>query len=126
MTATAMSSRWLQRKRAVDSAMRVGGGGEEEAIMTVAAMLPHEGRRRSDRNDDDGKEEVVEVRWTTITRPPRRREVAAGKRMGLRSPQGGRRMGAVTTKSAKTCGGSYDGGGNVVSRKQAVGQSRRR
>jgi hypothetical protein len=30
-------------------------------------------------------------------------------------------MGAVTTKSAKTRGGNYDGGGNVVSRKQAVG-----
>ena len=26
MTATTMSSRWLQQKRAVDSAMRVGGG----------------------------------------------------------------------------------------------------
>jgi hypothetical protein len=26
ITATEMSSRWLQRKRAVDSAMRVGGG----------------------------------------------------------------------------------------------------
>ena len=26
MTATAMSLRWLQRKQAVDSAMRVGGG----------------------------------------------------------------------------------------------------
>jgi hypothetical protein len=35
-------------------------------------------------------------------------------------------MGVVTTKSAKTRGGNYDGGGNVVSRKQAVGRSRRR
>jgi hypothetical protein len=26
MTVTAMSSRWLQQKRVVDSAMRVGGG----------------------------------------------------------------------------------------------------
>jgi hypothetical protein len=30
-------------------------------------------------------------------------------------------MRAVTTKSATTRGGNYDGGGNVVSRKQAVG-----
>jgi hypothetical protein len=35
-------------------------------------------------------------------------------------------MGAVTTKSAKTCGGNYDGGCNVVSQKQAVGRSRQR
>ena len=26
-------------------------------------------------------------------------------------------MGVVTTKSAKTCGGNYDGGGNVASRR---------
>ena len=84
-------------------------------MMTAAAMLPREGRRRGDRDDDDGEEEVVEVRWTTTTRPSWRQEVAAGKRTGLRSPQGGRRMGAVRMKSAKTRGGNYDGGSNVVS-----------
>ena len=63
--------------------------------MTAAAMLSRESRRWGDRDDDDGEEEVVEVRWTTTTRPSRRREVAAGKRAGSRSPQGGRRMGAV-------------------------------
>ena len=57
-------------------------------MMTAAAMSPCEGRRWGDRDDDDGKEEVVEVRWTTTTRPSRRREVAAGERAGLRSPQG--------------------------------------
>ena len=92
-------------------------------MMMAAAMLPREGRRWGDRDDDDGKEEVVEVRWTTTTRPSRHREVAAGERAGSRSPQGGRRMGVVTTKLAKTRGGNYDGGGNVVSRKQAVGRS---
>ena len=51
----------------------------------------------------------MEVRWTITTRPSRRQEVAAGKRAGSRSPQGGWRMGAVTTKSAKTRGGNYDG-----------------
>ena len=95
-------------------------------MMTVAAMLPREGRRWGDRDDDDSDEEVMEVRWMTTMRPSRRREAAAGKRAGSRSPQGERRMGAVTTKSAKTCGGNYDGGGNVVSQKQAVGRSRRR
>ena len=89
--------------------------------MTVGAMLPCEGRRWGDCDDDEGEEEVVEVRWMTTTRPSWRREVAAGERAGSRSPQGGRRMGAVTTKSAKTRGGNYDGSGNVVSRKQAVG-----
>jgi len=84
-------------------------------------MLPREGRRWGDRDNDDGEEEVVEVRWTTTTRPSRHHEVAAGKRADLRSPQGGWRMGAVMTKSAKTRGGNYDGGGNVVSQKQAVG-----
>jgi len=116
------------------AAMKAGGGQrdesgrgeEEEAMMTVAAMLPREGGRWGDRDNDDGEEEVVEVRWTTMTRPSRHREVAAGKRAGLRSPQEGRRMGAVTMKSAKTCGGNYDGGGNVVLRMQAVGRSRRR
>jgi len=77
-------------------------------IMAVA-MLPCEGRRWGDRDDNDGEEEVVEVMWTTTTRPSWCREVAAGKRAGLRSPQGGRRMGAVTTKSAKTRGGNYEG-----------------
>jgi hypothetical protein len=93
--------------------------------MTAGAILPCKGRRWGDRDGDDGEEEVVEVRWTTMTRPLRRREGAAGKRVGSRSPQGGRRMGTVTTKSAKTRGGNYDGGGNVVLRKQAVGRSRR-
>jgi hypothetical protein len=83
---------------------------------------PAIGRRWGDQYNNDGEEEVVEVRWTTTTRPSRRREGAAGKRAGSRSPQGGRRMGAVTMKSAKTCGGNCDGGGNVVSQKQAVGQ----
>jgi hypothetical protein len=95
-------------------------------MMTAAAMLPRKGRRWGDRNDDDGEEEVVEVRWMTTTRLSRCREVAAGERAGSRSPQGGRRMGAVTMKSAKTCGVNFDGGDNVVSRKQAVGRSRRR
>ena len=95
-------------------------------MMTAAAMLPLKGRRWGDRNDDDGKEEVVEVRWTTTTRPLRRWEVAAGETADSRSPQGGRRMGAVTRKSEKTRGGNYDGGGNVVSQKQAVGRSARR
>ena len=93
--------------------------------MMEAVMLSRESRRWGDRNDDDGEEEVVEVRWTTTTRPLRHREVAAGKRVGSRSSQGGRRMGTVTTKSAKTRGGNYDGGGNVVLRKQEVGRSRR-
>ncbi len=93
--------------------------------MTAGAILPRKGRRWGDRDDDDGEEEVVEVRWTTTTRPLRHREVAAGKRVGSRSSQGGRRMGTVTTKSAKTRGGNYDGGGNVVLRKQEVGRSRR-
>ena len=75
-------------------------------MMTAAAMLPREGRRWGDRNEDDGKEEVVEVRWTTTTRPLLRWEVVAGKRVGLMSHQGGRRIGAVTTKSAKTRGGN--------------------
>jgi len=44
----------------------------------------------------------------------------AGDRMGSRSPQRGRQMGAVTTKLAKTRGGNYDVGGNVVSQKQVV------
>jgi hypothetical protein len=58
-------------------------------MMTAAAMLPREGRQWGDRDDNDGKEEeVVEVRWTTTTRPSRRREVAAGERAGSRSPQG--------------------------------------
>ena len=57
-------------------------------MMTAAAMLPREGRRWGDRDDDDGEEEVVEVRWTTTTRPSRRQEVAAGERVGSRSPQG--------------------------------------
>jgi hypothetical protein len=35
------------------------------------------------------------------------------------------RMGALTTKSTKTCGGNDDGGGNDVSIRQAVGRSRR-
>jgi len=74
-------------------------------MITAAAMLPREGRQWGDRNDDDGEEEVVEVRWTTTMRPPRRREVAAGKRAGSRSPQGGRRMGAVTTWRCCTGGG---------------------
>jgi hypothetical protein len=65
-------------------------------MMTAGAMLPCKGRRWGDRDDDEGEEEVVEVRWTTTTRPSRRREVAAGKRAGSRSPQGGRRMGGVT------------------------------
>ena len=95
-------------------------------MMMAAAMLPRKGRRWGDRDDDDGKEEVVKVRWTTMTRLSRRRELAAGERVGSRSPQGGRQMRAVTTKSAKTRGGNYDGGGNVVSRKQAMGRSRRR
>jgi len=95
-------------------------------MMTAAAMLPCKGRRWGDCDNDDGEEEVVEVRWTTTMRPSRRWEVAAGERAGSRSPQGGRRMGAVTTKFAKTSGGNYDGGGNVVSQKQAVGRSRRR
>ena len=94
-------------------------------MMTAAAMLPREGRQWGDRDNNDGKEEVVEVRWTTTTRPSQRWEVAAGERAGSRSPQGGRRMGAVMTKSAKTRGGNYDGGGNVVLRKQAVGRLRR-
>ena len=90
-------------------------------MMMTAAMLPLEGRWWGNCNNNDSKEEVVKVRWTTTTRPSRHREVAAGKRAGSRSPQGGRRMGAVTMKSAKTCGGNCDGGGNVVSQKQAVG-----
>ena len=49
----------------------------------------------------------------------------AGEKVGSRSPQGGRRMGAVTMKLAKTRGGNYDVGGNVVSQKQAVGRLRR-
>jgi hypothetical protein len=57
-------------------------------MMTAAAMLPRKGRRWGNRDDNDGKEEVVEVRWTTTMRPLRRREVAAGKRAGSRSPQG--------------------------------------
>jgi hypothetical protein len=57
-------------------------------MMTAAVMLPREGRRWGDRDNDDGEEEVVEVRWTTTTRPSWRREVAAGKRAGSRSPQG--------------------------------------
>ena len=92
--------------------------------MMAAAMLPRKGRWWGDHDDDDGEEEVVEMRWTTTTRPSRHQEVAAGERVGSRSPQGGRLMGAVTTKLAKTRGGNYDGGGIVVSRKQAVGQSR--
>jgi len=61
--------------------------------------------------DESGRGEEEEAMMT----------VAAGKRADLRSPQGGWRMGAVMTKSAKTRGGNYDGGGNVVSQKQAVG-----
>ena len=57
-------------------------------MMMAAAMLPCKGRQWGDRNDDDGEEEVVEVRWTTTVRPSRRREMAAGKRAGSRSPQG--------------------------------------
>jgi hypothetical protein len=83
-----------------------GRGEEEEAMMTAAAIMPREGRRWGDRNEDDGKEEVVEVRWTTMTRPLLRREVVAGKRAGSMGHQGGRRIGAVTTKSAKTRGGN--------------------
>ena len=48
--------------------------------MMAVAMLSCESRRWGDRNDDDGEEEVLEVRWTTTTRPSRRREMAAGKR----------------------------------------------
>ena len=95
-------------------------------MMMAAAMLPCKCRRWGNCDNNDGEEEVVEMRWTTTMRPSRCWEVAAGKRAGSRSPQGGWRMGAVTTKSAKTRGGNYDGGGNVVSRKQAVGRSRRR
>jgi len=95
-------------------------------MMTAAAMLPCKGRRWGDCDNDDGEEEVVEVRWTTTMRPSRHWEVAAGERAGSRSPQGGRRMGAVMTKSVKTCGGNYDGGRNVVSQKQVVGRSRQR
>ena len=95
-------------------------------MMTAASILPCEGRQWGDPDDDDGKEEVLEVRWTTTTRPSRRREVTAGKRAGSRSPQGGRWMGAVTTKSTKTLEGNYDGSGNVISRFQAGGRSRRR
>jgi hypothetical protein len=51
--------------------------------MTAGAILPRKGRRWGDRDDNDGEEEVVEVRWTTTTRPLRRREVAAGKRVGF-------------------------------------------
>ena len=47
-------------------------------MMTAAAMLPREGRRWGDRDDNDGELEVVEVRWTTMKRLSRRREVAAG------------------------------------------------
>jgi len=83
-------------------------------MMAVAMLLPREGRRWGDWDNGDGKEGVMEVRWTTTTRPSRRQEVAAGKRAGSRSPQGGQRMGAVTTKSAKTHGGNYDGGSNDV------------
>jgi len=39
ITATEMSSRWLQRKQAVDSAMRVGGGRRRRQTMMAAAML---------------------------------------------------------------------------------------
>ena len=63
--------------------------------MTAAVMLSRESRRWGDHDDDDGEEEVVEVRWMTTTRPSRRWELAAGERAGLRSPQGGRQMGAV-------------------------------
>ena len=66
-------------------------------MMTATAMLPCEGRWWGDRDDDDGEDEVVEVRWTTMTRPSRHREVAAGKRASSRSPQGGRWMGVVMT-----------------------------
>ena len=50
-------------------------------MMMAAAMLPRKGRRWGDRDHDDSEEEVVEVRWTTMTRPSRRREVAAGERV---------------------------------------------
>ena len=78
-------------------------------MMTVAAMLSREGRRRGVHDNDDGEEEVVEVEDSDET-------VAAlggsGRRKGgfeesLRrtarptAPTG--RMGAVTTKSTKTC-----------------------
>jgi hypothetical protein len=77
--------------------------------MTVAAMLSREGRRRGVRDNDDGEEEVLEVDDSDETVAASR---GGGRRKGgfeesLRrtarptAPTG--RMGAVTTKSTKTC-----------------------
>ncbi len=52
--------------------------------MTVAAMLSRESRRWGYRDDDDGEEEVVEVVYYDETVAAS--GVAAGKRVGSRSP----------------------------------------
>ena len=85
MTATAMALRWLQRERAVDSAMRVDGGRRRKAMMIAAGMLSCEGRPWGDCDDDDGKEKVVEVDDNDETVA-----ASAGKRAGSRNLQGGR------------------------------------
>ena len=69
MTAAAMSSRWLQREQAVDGLMRGAGGG-------------------GGGNDDGGGNAFATAmmarrRWTTRTRPSRRRGVVAGERAGV-------------------------------------------
>jgi hypothetical protein len=90
--------------------------------MTATAMLSR----------DDDEEELVEVDDNNKTVPAlggggrRKGGFEESLRRTARPTALTGRMGAVTAKSTKTRGHNDDGGGNVVSRKQAVGLSRRR
>jgi len=97
--------------------------------MTAAAMLSRKSRRWGYHDNDDSKEEVVEVddNNETITALGGGGRQKSGFEESLRrtvrptAPTGW--MGGVTAKSTKTRGGNDDVSGNVVSRRQAVGQS---
>jgi hypothetical protein len=86
-----------------------GAGEEEKAMMTAAAMLSREGRQWGIRDNDDGEEEVVEVDDSDKTvaasggggRQKGRFEESLRRMARPTAPTG--RMGAVTTKSTKTC-----------------------
>ncbi len=101
-------------------------------MMTVAALLSCKGRRWGNHDNNDSKEEVVEVEVdnnnetvVVLGGGGRRKggfEESSRRTARPTAPTGW--TGAVTTKSTKTHGGNYDGGGNVVLQRQAVGQLR--
>ena len=101
-------------------------------MMTAAAILSRKSRLWGYCDDDDSEEEVVKVddNDETVAASGGGGRQTGGFEESLRRTARPTaltgRMGVVTAKLTKTRGGNDDGGGNVVSRMQAVGRSRRR